>query len=84
LILNPQGKGKLLIFTDSFGLPLAQLLARHFREVEMRPRPAWPALFDGEAIARSKADVAMIEIAERSLPELTQPPRALERACGDR
>jgi hypothetical protein len=81
---NPQGKGRLLILTDSFGPPLARLLARHFREVEMRPRPTWPALFDGEAIARSKADVAMIEIAERSLPELMQPPRALERACGER
>jgi hypothetical protein len=84
LISNPQGKGKLLILTDSFGLPLARLLARHFREVEMLARPAWPALFDGEAIARSKADVTMIEIAERSLPELTQPPHEIERACTDR
>jgi hypothetical protein len=84
IALNPQGKGKLLVFTDSFGPLLALPLARHFERVEMLQRPAWPAVFDGEQIARSKADVVMIEIVERNLPELTQPPRALENACGRR
>lgn len=81
VITNPGGKGKLLIFADSFGPPLASLLARHFAEVEMLSQPTWPAVFDGDAVARSNADVTMIEIAERSLPELLQPPRRLERAC---
>jgi hypothetical protein len=81
VITNPGGKGKLLIFADSFGPPLASLLARHFREVEMLSRPTWPAVFDGGEVARSNADVTMIEIAERSLPELLQPPGRLERAC---
>ena len=73
MITNPAGRGKLLIFADSFGPPLASLLARHFAEVEMLSRPTWPAVFDGDAVARSSADVTMIEIAERSLPELLQP-----------
>ena len=81
LIENPDGKGKLLILADSFGPWIAPLLARHFGEVEMLSRPTWPALFDGAEIARRKADVTMIEIAERSLPELLEPPRQLERAC---
>jgi alginate O-acetyltransferase complex protein AlgJ len=81
LITNPQGSGKLLIFGDSFAGPLASLLARHFAEVELLSRPTWPAAFDGEMVARRRADVAIIEIAERSLPELLQPPARLERVC---
>jgi alginate O-acetyltransferase complex protein AlgJ len=83
-VLNPAGKGRLTIFADSFGPPLATLLARHFREVELLSRPSWPALFDGEEIARRNADVTLIEIAERSLPELLQEPRHLERVCARR
>jgi hypothetical protein len=81
VITNPNGSGKRLVLTDSFGPPLATLLARHFREVEMLSRPTWPAVFDGGEVARSKADVAMIVIAERSLPELLAPAPALERVC---
>jgi len=81
VVTNPQGRGKLLVFTDSFGEWFPSLLGRHFAAVEILRRPAWPALFDGEQIARSKADVALIEIAERSLQDLIEAPRALERAC---
>ena len=81
LIANPGGRRRLLIFANSFGAWIAPLLARHFNEVEILSRPTWPALFDGERVAEEKADVALIEIAERSLPELLQPARALERAC---
>jgi len=81
VIANAQRKGKLVLLADSFGPPLAALLARHFGEVEMLSRPSWPAAFDGALIAQRKADVALIEIAERSLPELLQPPRDLTRAC---
>lgn len=81
LITNPEGRRRLLIFADSFGAWIGHLLARHFNEVEILSRPTWPALFDGERVAEEKADVALIEIAERSLPELLQAPRALERAC---
>ena len=81
LIENPRGKGKLLILADSFGPWIAPLLARHFGEVEMLSRPTWPALFDGAEIVRRKADVIMIQIAERSLPELLAPPRDLGHAC---
>ena len=81
IVNNPQGRGKLLILADSFGAPLASLLARHFEEVEMLSRPTWPALFDGEVIAARNPDVVMIEIAERSVPELLQPPANLDRMC---
>jgi hypothetical protein len=81
VIANARGKGKLVMMADSFGPPLAALLARHFSEVEMLSRPTWPATFDGALIAQRKADVAMIEIAERSLPEILQPPHDLARAC---
>ena len=81
LVTHPQGRRKLLILADSFGPPLASLLARHFREVEMLSRPTWPAIFDGEAIAARNPDVVIIEIAERSLPELLQPSTRLESLC---
>ena len=81
IVNNPQGRGKLLILADSFGASLASLLARHFEEVEMLSRPTWPALFDGEVIAARNPDVVMIEIAERSVPELLQPPANLDRMC---
>jgi hypothetical protein len=58
------------------------LLARHFHEVEQLSRPTWSAAFDGERVALRKADVVIIEIAERSLPELLQSLPRLERACG--
>lgn len=82
LISNPSGRRKLLILADSFGPPLASLLARHFAKVEMLSRPTWPAAFHGEMIAGRNPDVVMIEIAERSLPELLQPPVNLGRMCG--
>jgi hypothetical protein len=81
VITNAQGKRKLLILADSFGPPLASLLARHFAEVEMLSRPTWPAAFDGALAAEHKADVTILEIAERSLPELLQPPTRLDRTC---
>jgi alginate O-acetyltransferase complex protein AlgJ len=81
IVSNPGGRRKLLILADSFGPPLASLLARHFQEVEMLSRPTWPAVFDGEAIAARNPDVVLIEIAERSLPELLQPPTRLQAPC---
>ncbi|MGB9366662.1 MAG: hypothetical protein WCE79_11690 [Xanthobacteraceae bacterium] len=81
IVNNPQGRRKLLVLADSFGPPLASLLARHFQEVEMLSRPTWPALFDGELIAARNPDVVLIEIAERSVPELLQPAAHLDRVC---
>jgi alginate O-acetyltransferase complex protein AlgJ len=81
IVNNPQGRGKLLILADSFGPPLASLLGRHFAEVEMLSRPTWPALFDGALVASTNADVTIIEIAERSLPELVQAPARLDQIC---
>jgi hypothetical protein len=84
IVSNAAGRGKLLLFADSFGPPLAMLLARHFAKVEMLSRPTWPALFDGALVASTRADVAIIEIAERSLPELLQAPARLDQVCSPR
>ena len=81
IVSNPQGRRKLLILADSFGPPLASLLGRHFAEVEMLSRPTWPAVFDGALVASTNADVTVIEIAERSLPELVQAPTRLDQIC---
>jgi hypothetical protein len=81
VITNPQGRRKLLLLADSFGPPLAFLLARHFAEVEMLSRPTYAARFDGGIIAARDSDVVLIEIAERSLPELLQPAARLEDLC---
>ena len=69
------------MLADSFGPPLASLLGRHFAEVEMLSRPTWPAYFDGELVAARDADVTLIEMAERSLPELLQVPTGFDRLC---
>jgi alginate O-acetyltransferase complex protein AlgJ len=82
LFTNPQGKRKLLMFGDSFAAWIAPLLARHFAEVEVLSRPTWPAVFDGEAVVRRNADVTIVEVAERSLPELLQSPVRMDRVCG--
>jgi hypothetical protein len=81
---NPQGHRKLVILADSFGPPLAVLLGRHFAEVEMLSRPTWPAVFDGGLAAVRNADVTIIEIAERSLPDLVQSTAQLDRICRER
>lgn len=81
IVNNPGGRRKLLILADSFAPPLASLLARHFHEVEMLSRPTWPAIFDGEVVAARNPDVTILELAERSLPDLLQPPTRLQGVC---
>ena len=81
IVSNAEGRGRLLILADSFGPAFAVLLGRHFAEVEMLSRPTWPARFDGALAASANADVTIIEIAERSLPELLQAPVRLEQVC---
>lgn len=78
VVTNPLGKRKLLLLADSFGPPLATFLARHFAEVEMLQRPRWPF---ADLAAERKADVTIVEIAERSLPELLLP-QPVDRGCG--
>lgn len=80
--VNPDGEGRLLIHGDSFGPPLAAFLARHFAEVILLPRTVWPLAFDGALTAKLRADVILVETAERFLPSLATPPRNLEQACG--
>ena len=79
---NPAGARRLLIQGDSFLELIALLLPRHFAETHVfSPRPASMAVLDGDLIARLKPDVVMLELAERHLSALRDPPRNLARMC---
>lgn len=79
--VNPDGEGRLVIHGDSFGPPLAAFLARHFAEVILLPRTSWTLAFDGALTAKLRADVTLLETAERFLPSLAASPRNLEQTC---
>ena len=78
---NPAGSRRLLIQGDSFLKLLVPLLPRHFAETLVFLRPASMAVFDGDLIARLKPDVVILELAERHLSALRDPPRNLARMC---
>jgi hypothetical protein len=73
--VNPEGKSRLLLFGDSFAPPIAELLARHFKETDLRLKQIWQVPLE------DKADVMLLQIVERHLPELVQMPPALVRGC---
>jgi alginate O-acetyltransferase complex protein AlgJ len=79
--VNLQGRGRLVVHGDSFAAPLATFLARHFAETFLLPGSDWPRAFDGVVDARWRADVVLVEIVERSLPELTKASLNIDKAC---
>jgi len=81
VLVNPRGRGRLLLQGDSFAVSLAPLLARHFGEVVLLSTPGGSPVVDGQLSARLKADVTLIEVVERHLGDLVLPPRNLDRAC---
>jgi hypothetical protein len=83
-VVNPRGKGTLLLIGDSFSWSLAHLLARHFHKVTVRTSPTVQPVFDGELTRTTGADVTIVEIVERNLPALLPPPRNLEQVCAGR
>lgn len=81
-IVNPRGRGNLLVIGDSFSWSLARLLARHFHRTTVLTRPLAAPVFDGAWVDRFAADVTILEVVERNLTELLPPPRNLDRTCG--
>lgn len=80
---NPKGKGRLILWGDSFSPPLAAFLAEHFEEVHHYnyTLSTDELAFKGVQIADARADVAIVEVVERHLPLLRNEPRQLARAC---
>ena len=77
---NSEGRGRLVVIGDSFSPLLARFLSYHFAEVELHPYAE--RRFDGGVAAAGKADVEILEVIERNLPELLAPPIGLNRICG--
>ena len=81
---NVAGKGNLLLLGDSFSAALGEFFARHFARVDhyFHGYALEDLRFRGDLIAESQADVVLVEIVERHLPQLLLEPHELFRACG--
>jgi hypothetical protein len=81
---NVAGKGNLLLLGDSFSGSLGEFFARHFARVDhyFHGDALEDLRFRGDLIAQSQADVVLVEIVERHLPQLLLEPHELFRACG--
>ena len=73
----PQGRGRAIIFIDSFGVGMIPTLASAFDET----RFVWSYQFDTELVSSFKPDVVIVEIAERKLQTLS-PDEVLPRNEG--
>jgi hypothetical protein len=76
---NPRGKGRLILFGDSFGTYLVPFLAQHFEEVHRYVGEE----FNGALIGIHHPDVVLLETLESYAPRLLLPPVALAAACKD-
>jgi hypothetical protein len=74
---NPQGRGRMVLFGDSFATMLVPFLARHFAEVHRYVGEQ----FDGAVIALEHPDVVVLETLESYAPRLLLPPVNLDWAC---
>jgi alginate O-acetyltransferase complex protein AlgJ len=75
---NPGGKGRLLLFGDSFAMQLIPFLGQHFAEVHR-----WVgARIDGTVVARVRPDVVLFQTVESETPRLLAPHVNLGSACG--
>ncbi len=81
---NVAGKGNLLLLGDSFSAALGEFFARHFARVDhyFHGYALEDLRFRGGLIAESQADVVLVEIVERHLPQLLLEPHEHFRACG--
>jgi alginate O-acetyltransferase complex protein AlgJ len=74
---NPRGKGRMVLFGDSFATLLVPFLAQHFAEVHRYVGEE----FDGAVIALHHPDFVMLETLESYSPRLLLPPINLDAAC---
>ena len=75
---NPQGRGRMVLFGDSFATLLIPFLARHFAEVHRYVGEQ----FDGTVVGREHPDIVVFETLESYAPRLLLPPVNLDLACG--
>ena len=80
---NPAGKGRLVLLGDSFSSALGGFFAQHFAQVHQyfHHHGIEDLRFRGDLIARSQADVVLVQIVERHLPQMLLEPYELSRAC---
>jgi alginate O-acetyltransferase complex protein AlgJ len=74
---NPRGKGRLLMFSDSFGSQLVPFLAQHFAEVYRYVGEE----IDGLVVERLRPDVVLFQLVERYAGRLLTPHINLPRVC---
>lgn len=74
---NPNGKGKLILFGDSFAEALVPFLWQHFAEVHRYI----DVKFDGSAIASHRPDAVLLLMVERHANRLLQPQVNMSQAC---
>lgn len=81
---NPKGQGRIVLSGDSFSPRLSAFLAEHFEEVHHYnyTLSTNELVFNGGLVADAGADVAIVVVAERHLPDIRKEPRQLARACG--
>lgn len=75
---NPEGRGNLLLYRDSFSHALLPFLAEDFRQVTA----IWRSQIDGREIRQSGANLVVLQVLERELPALEyNSPQNLEAVC---
>jgi alginate O-acetyltransferase complex protein AlgJ len=74
---NPQGKGRLLMFGDSFANGLVRYLAQHFAVVHRHVGVA----IDGALVAQTQPDAVLFVTVERHAYRLITPSVRLDLAC---
>jgi alginate O-acetyltransferase complex protein AlgJ len=74
---NPNGKGRLVLFGDSFAAQIVQFFAHHFEEVHRYVGET----FNGSIIAMHQPQVVLFETVERYLDRLLLKPIDLPLAC---
>lgn len=74
---NPEGRGRLVLFGDSFAALLVPFLARHFAQVHRYAAQR----IDGATVAGEHPDAVVFETLESYASRLLLPPVNLDAAC---
>jgi alginate O-acetyltransferase complex protein AlgJ len=74
---NPRGRGRLVLFGDSFATYLVPFLAQHFEEVHRYVGEE----FNGAVVGVHQPDVVLLETLESYAPRLLLPPLDLAATC---
>jgi hypothetical protein len=77
LYRNPNGKGRLVVFGDSFVHKLMPFLAQNFAEVHRYSAEE----VDGAVVAQLRPSAVVFQMVERHAERLLRPPRNLPQLC---